>query len=170
MAILGQDIVVLLRLCDVREKIPIHILAGQLFLSPSEVQYALKRLHESRLVNQAERRAIRRNVEEFIAHGVKFQFPVRPGEVTRGTPTAMSAPMLMHLMPPSPGVIPEVWPDPDGQVRGQSITPLHKSVPKSAKLDPCLYKLLALTDVFRLGSARASEVAAKELHDRLNPS
>ena len=44
---------------------------------------------------------------------------------------------------------PPVWPDPEGNVRGQSFSPLYKSAPKAAGQDHQLYELLVLTDAIR---------------------
>ena len=64
--------------------------------------------------------------------------------------------------------MPPVWPDPDGEVRGESLAPLHKSVPYAAKNDAQLYALLALVDAIRGGSARERDAARKELERRLS--
>ncbi len=63
-----------------------------------------------------------------------------------------------------------VWPDVDGKVMGQSVAPLHATVPVVAKSHPKLYELLALVDAIRLGGARERELAAKELRNRLGPA
>ena len=60
-----------------------------------------------------------------------------------------------------------VWPDPQGELRGASFTPLYKSVPKAARADPQLYELLVLVDAIRGGRAREREIAIKELTNRL---
>ena len=62
---------------------------------------------------------------------------------------------------------PPVWSDPEGEVRGESFSPLYKSVPKAARNDKKLYKLLALVDAIRGGRAREREMAKKELRKML---
>ena len=66
-----------------------------LALSPSEVHAALRRLATSKLTaNFNEGRPVLASVEEFLVHGVKFAFPAKRGEVTRGMLTSYAAPPL----------------------------------------------------------------------------
>jgi len=62
---------------------------------------------------------------------------------------------------------PPVWPDPDGEVRGQSFSPLYKSVPKAAQEDDRLYELLSLIDAIRGGRARERQMAYGEIKKRM---
>jgi hypothetical protein len=62
---------------------------------------------------------------------------------------------------------PPVWPDPEGNVRGQAFSPLYKSVPKAARQDRQLYELLVLADAIRGGLQREREIAITELAKRL---
>ncbi len=62
---------------------------------------------------------------------------------------------------------PPVWPDPEGQVLGESFSPLYKSVPKAIRKDQKLYELLVLVDAIRGGRAREQEIAVKEIKKRL---
>ena len=57
--------------------------------------------------------------------------------------------------------------DPEGSIRGESFSPLYKSVPIAAKNDSKLYELLALVDAIRGGQTREREMAKKELKKRL---
>ncbi len=59
------------------------------------------------------------------------------------------------------------WPDPDGDVRGEELRPLYRSIPYAARRDPALYELLALVDALRGGRARERMLAADELRSRL---
>ena len=63
---------------------------------------------------------------------------------------------------------PPVWPDPDGEIRGVSFSPLYKSAPHAAKKDSRLYELLVLIDAIRGGRAREREFARNELSIRLD--
>jgi len=105
---------------------------------------------------------------EFIVHGIKYVFPAEPGKIMRGIPTAFASPILVGKLM-SAGDIINVWPDPTGKEKGQSILPLFKSVPKAVKQDPVLYKLLALVDAIRLGQARETTVAIQLLIEELQP-
>lgn len=103
---------------------------------------------------------------EFICHGLKYVFPVKPAEITRGIPTGFAAPGLKgELM--STGDYIYVWPDAKGKEKGQTVTPLFKSVPEAVKKDPRLYEYLALVDAVRLGNPRESKVAISRLEERL---
>ena len=81
-------------------------------------------------------------------------------------PTAHGAQPLAAQIQASDEDLP-VWPYLEGTVRGQSFSPLYRSVPAAALKDPPLYELLALTDAVRGGRARERELAAKMLSERL---
>jgi len=103
---------------------------------------------------------------EFICHGLKYVFPVKPAEIVRGIPTAFAAPGLEGVLM-SAGDYIYVWPDAKGKEKGQSVTPLFKSVPEAVKKDPRLYEYLALVDAIRLGNPRESKLANSRLEERL---
>ena len=65
--------------------------------------------------------------------------------------------------------LPPVWPDPEGEVRGETLKPLHPSVPKVARGDCQLHELLALVDVMRIGRARERKLAGQHLKRKLAP-
>jgi hypothetical protein len=142
-------------------------MALELLISPSEVHAALKRLAASHLVSSdLEARPLLKNVEEFLVHGLKYAFPAKRGEVTRGVLTSYAAPPLNRVI--AAGVdLPPVWPFPEGQDRGVSLEPLYKTVPAAAMRDPAMYELLALLDALREGRAREREIAERELLARL---
>jgi len=108
-------------------------------------------------------------VEEFFVHGVKYAFPAKRGEMTRGVPTSYAAPPLNREIEPG-SEPPPVWPFPEGQHRGVSLEPLYKSAPAAALRDPVLYELLALIDALREGRARERKLAEKELVARIRNS
>ncbi len=60
-----------------------------------------------------------------------------------------------------------MWPDPEGEVRGVGLEPLHTAVPKAVRKDPVLYELLALIDALRDGRTRERQIAERELSGRL---
>jgi hypothetical protein len=165
--LLSQDVVVLAKLVSYGGKRPsIAQLAAELSLSPSQAHLSLKRLERSRLVESQGGRPILRAVEEFLLHGVKYAFPARRGEATRGVPTAYAAQPLNDQIVESDD-LPPVWPDAEGDVRGVTLEPLHKNVPKAARKDPVLHELLALIDALRDGRARERQLAEHELSARL---
>ena len=138
-----------------------------LVLSASEVHAALKRLAASRLVSNDlnNGRPVLESVEEFLVHGVKYLFPAKRGEVTRGMLTSYAAPPLNAEIAGSD--LPPVWPSPEGEHRGVALEPLYKTVPIAARRDPRLYEILALLDALRDGRARERRLAEKHLVSRL---
>jgi len=166
-SLLSQDVVVLVKLVSYGGDRPsIAQVAGDLALSPSQVHASLKRLKRSRLIDGQTGRPLLKAAEEFLIHGVKYVFPVQRGEATRGMPTAYAAPPLSDQIADNGDPAP-VWPEPDGEVRGATLEPLHKAVPKAARKDPALYELLALVDALRDGRVRERQLAEKELSARL---
>ncbi|MNE92580.1 hypothetical protein D3C80_1903190 [compost metagenome] len=93
-------------------------------------------------------------------------FPARKGELTRGTGTAFSAPMLREKLL-NAGELDLVWPDAYGKTMGQAVEPLFKSCPRAVERDPVLYELLALVDAVRLGQPRERKLAIELLHERM---
>lgn len=164
-----QDILFLLKLVAMGKKAwSFNKLAVELGMSPSEVHAASKRAIAARLAIKADDHVMPniRNLEEFLLHGIQYVFVPEQGAMSRGLPTAYaSAPMEAHFV--ADNEPPPVWPDPDGNVRGVSFSPLYKSAPIAAKQDPKLYHLLALVDSIRAGGAREYEIAKKELKRRL---
>ena len=140
-----------------------------LALSSSEVHAALKRHAASRLIanDVQEGRPLLTAVEEFFVHGVKYAFPAKRGEVTRGMLTSYAAaPLNKEISAGSD--MPPVWPFPEGKVRGVTLEPLYKTVPFAASRDPLLYEVLALLDALRDGRTRERRLAEKHLISRLH--
>ena len=143
-------------------------IAQDLGMSSSEIHAASKRALAARLAIKEGNNIFPsiRNLEEFLLHGIQYAFIPERGALNRGMPTAYAAaPMNAHFA----GVNepPPVWPDPAGEVRGESFSPLYKSAPVAAKNDAKLYQLLALVDAIRGGRARERDIAKKELKQLL---
>jgi len=164
-----QDVIILLKLVTIT-KAPrsFTALSVDLFMSPSEVHAGIGRVIASNLAVKVDDQVtpVIRNLGEFLTHGIAYVYVPERGEMTRGMPTAHAGPPLSNMMVPSNDP-PPVWPDPEGNVRGQSFSPLYKSAPKAAKQDQKLYELLALTDAIRGGRVREREIAIKEMSKRL---
>jgi len=144
-------------------------LAKRLGIADSQAHGSVMRAVGARLLDSTGRKVRTGNLLEFLEHGIRYAFPVEPGPFTRGVPTGVSAPPLNALLSRSQtGEL--VWPDVDGKVMGQSVIPLHSTVPSVARTAPALHELLALVDALRLGGARERELAAKELRNRLEAS
>jgi hypothetical protein len=139
-----------------------------LSISPSEVHAALKRLALARLISSDTdgHRPLLDAVLEFLIHGLKYAFPARRGELTRGVPTSHAAPPLKEHVAQG-GDPPPVWAYPQGNQRGVSLEPLYKTVPAAALRDERLYELLVLIDALRDGRTRERNLAEKELTARL---
>jgi hypothetical protein len=164
-----QDVVVLAKLVGYGDgRPPMAQMGLELSLSASEVHAALRRLMLSKLVSgDADgNRPLAGAVEEFLVHAVKYAFPARRGEVTRGILTSYAAPPLDSAIQRG-SEPPPVWPFADGRARGISLEPLYKTVPAAALRDPALYEMLALIDALRDGRARERGLAEKTLIARL---
>lgn len=163
-----QDILFLLKLIALgKNPWSFNKLALELGMSPSEVHAAAKRALAARLaVKEANLICPNiRNLSEFLEHGIQYVFVPDRGELNRGMPTAYAAAPLDNIF--ASYEFPPIWPDPEGEVRGESFSPLYKSAPKAARNDPKLYMLLALVDAIRGGRAREREMAKKELRKAL---
>lgn len=164
-----QDILYLLKLVAIGENSQsFNKLSIDLGMSPSEVHAAAKRAQAARLAYREEDK-VKPNIthlEEFLLHGIQYAFVPERGGLQRGMPTAYaSAPMDAYFVQDNEP--PPVWPDPEGEVRGLSFSPLYKSAPRAAKNDPKLYELLVLVDALRDGRVRERNIAEKELKKRL---
>jgi len=170
----GQDIAVLLKLSlPGREAMPIHQLATELAMSPSEIHNGIQRAADGRLIFVEGKRGkggMKRSVSghallELLVHGVRYVYPPELGTEVRGLPTSYAAPVFKgHIVF---GGLPPVWPDPFGKVRGLSFSPLYPNAVKAAAADSDLYDLLALVDALRGGRARERNFAADQLKKRL---
>ena len=164
-----QDVLFLLKLVSNNNREwSFNKLAIELGMSPSEVHAASKRSVQAKLASnqQGQIRPIVRNLLEFLISGIQYAFVPERSGMNRGMPTAHAAPPLdSHFVPDNEP--PPVWPDAEGEVRGESFSPLYKSVPYAAKRDAELYQLLVLVDAIRGGRAREREIAKKELKERL---
>lgn len=166
MVLKPQDLVIALKLAVLGPGAwTYESLAKDLAMSPSETHSGVKRLIQAKLLTP-NRTVIRESLREFLVHGVRYAFPPSLGGKARGIPTAHAAEPLAEEIQASDEDLP-VWPYAEGTVRGQSFSPLYRSVPEVALKDRALYELLALTDAVRGGRARERELAAKMLGERL---
>lgn len=170
MILKSQDILFLLKLISIgKEPWIYNSLALDLGMSPSQVHAAAKRSLKANLA--VEQKGIIcphiRNLKKFLLDGLQFVFVPESGELTRGMPTSYAGEPLSNkfIIDNDP---PPVWPDPEGETRGVSFSPLYKSAPHAAKKDHKLYELLVLIDAIRGGRAREREFARKELGKRLD--
>jgi hypothetical protein len=94
-----------------------------------------------------------------------YVFVPERGATSRGMATMTSAPPIAALFLENDEPI--VWPDPSGNLRGESLTPIYKTAPEAARKDAKLYELLVIADALRAGRVREKQAARKELKKRL---
>src|SRR5680860_122685 len=163
----GQDVVVLLKLLDSDESIPVRDLAHELGFDVAGTHRALRRLGDAGLYSAGRKRVLRAPAEEFLVHAVKFSFPAQWGSEVRGVPTAWAAAPLKDALMES-DELPPVWPFSKGEVRGLGLEPLHPMVPEAALADPDLAQRLALVDALRSSnSSRLVNLAEGLLKDSI---
>lgn len=156
-----QDIVILMKILTIGEKSwQLKDLASSLFISASEVSESLNRSQFAGLVNHEKNRVNRQSFFDFLNYGFKYVFPQHPAVMSRGVGTAHAHPFMKKYFQSE---LPYVWPDNESNERGLSIEPLYPNQVKAAKQDEALYKMLALTDVLRVGKAREVKIAGQEL-------
>lgn len=157
-----QDIVILLKKVTLAGRGMTNAqIAKELGISASEVSEALERCKTARLIDNLKQRVNILALKEFLIHGLKYVFPAQPQAKVRGIATAISAPPMNEKIPSGKDVY--VWPDAKGNMRGEAITPLYRTVPEAVKIDSMLHSLLAIADIFRIGRVREVELAKMEL-------
>lgn len=167
-----QDCIILIKLlANLDRKWSQRELSKALCISLAEINAGLKRLGESGLLRNDKEGRLLPNinaVEEFLISGVKFFFPVKLGEYTRGIPTAIAAPIFHNKIALGNDPIP-VWPDAIGEKKGVALAPLHPAVPKALRESPdqSFYEFLTLIDAIRSGRARERNVATAILKEKL---
>lgn len=162
----GQDLVVLAALMgDDASHEPYAGLGRRTCLSVSETHASVKRLLAAALLG-GDRRVRRRNAIEFLVHGLRYAFPLRPvGKMAKGLATAYAAPVASGAFA-STGLKP-VWRSPDGDVFGQAFEPLYATAPQAAAKDRGLYDRLAVLDMLRGGRLRERQFAEGKLEEML---
>ena len=165
-----QDIVVLAKLLAYKtnKDWSQNSIASELCLSPSQINSAFKRLVEVGLITPYyppnKPKPILQACEEFFLHALKYVFPAKLGELSRGIPTSYAAPVLSEQIVAGSDPIP-VWPYGEGTERGLALQPLYPSVPESIAKhpDPLFYDLLTLIDAIRSGRVREKQIAAQKI-------
>ncbi len=160
-----QDVVVLLKIIALnKENWQQTPLAQSLKMSQSEVSQSVARSRFAGLLDTSGKKVMRRTFMDFLQYGLALVFPVKPGAVVRGVPTAHSAAPLSNEISSGEQY---VWPYSKGNVRGHGIIPLYVTVPEAASDDNDFHALLALADALRVGRAREKNLAIQELKNRI---
>ena len=173
----SQDILILLKLISLHssnsvqpEAFSVRSIAASTGVSKTEVSASLNRSIDIGLAKYARKdrlpTANSKALFELIAGGLRYVFPAKPGAVGRGKITGLEAPGLEGLLS-SLGDYHYVWPDAEGDDKGQVITPLYKTASYAARQDLQLYQFMALVDAIRLGDVREMAIATNELKKRL---
>lgn len=134
-------------------------LAEAIGIAPSQAHTSLRRLERSGLYRPTDRSLRTHAFTDFATHGMPYVFPVTPGPMAVGMPTAHAAPPLADRIVSAEAY---VWANGAG-VPGFSIAPLHPFVPAAAAADDALYQSLALVDALRVGRARDRSLARESL-------
>jgi len=141
-----------------------QVLSTDLGISTSTAHAAVWRLEQAGLVRPGSKSVNWLALREFLAHGLRYAFPARPGASVRGVPTAHSGPPLAgHILAEDAFV----WRKADGSATGQEIAPLFPRAVDLPERRPSLYQLLTLADALRVGRARERDRALAELDRRL---
>ncbi len=157
-----QDILILLKKVTFTGRSMTNAqIAKELCISASEVSEALERCRIARLIDNLKQRVNILALKEFLIYGLKYVFPVQPQAKVRGIATAISAPPMNEKILSDKDAY--VWPYAKGNIRGEAIIPLYRTVPEAARIDPMLHSLLAIADIFRIGRTREVELAKVEL-------
>ena len=160
-----HDIVILLKIASKRKKNWLmKDLAFELGISASEISESINRSVIAGLIASDKKRLMQLALLDFLEHGLRYVYPQQPGALKRGMPTAHSAQPLNEIIESNE---PYIWPYAYGNVRGQSIEPLHPKVPEACLKDPVFYELVALCDSLRVGRVREKNIAMEELKKRI---
>ncbi len=145
----------------------VRALAHETGISKSQVSLSLNRCYAVGLAKTDRKTLLPKPnsqaLSEFIFYGLRYVFPAKLGEVTRGIATSIGAPVLQGKLMSS-GELTPVWPNPKWNTKGMAVEPLHKNVDKAIINDPNLYAMLALTDAIRLGHPRERNMAFDKLN------
>ena len=160
-----QDVAILLKICALEnvewQLVP---LSASIKISIGEISESLNRSRLAGLVDYNKKKVDCLNFMEFLEHGFQYVFPVEPGAYVRGIPTAHTHPLIRQKFISE---MDYVWPDSKGSTMGLVVEPLYPRQTEAALEDARYYKLLALTDMIRIGRAREVKFAIAELKKEL---
>ncbi|WP_229217051.1 hypothetical protein [Dyadobacter luteus] len=155
------DIVILLKIVSLGDSAwQYRDLSAKLCISISEVSESLSRSHIAGLIDESKKKVRVHNLMDFIEFGLSYVFPVIPGQIVTGTPTAHSHPVYKSQFT---GTEDYVWRNENGIIRGLSIEPLHKGVANASEVDEVLHLLLSSIDILRVGRSRDKKVALAQI-------
>ncbi|CAH8191991.1 hypothetical protein [Vibrio litoralis] len=149
-----------------QSKFSVRSLESYTGISKSQIGISLNRMYDVGLAKPDRRLGIpkvnTKALLDFIAFGLKYVFPAKEGELSRGIATSIASPALKGKLMSS-GELPPVWPNPKGNTKGLAITPLHPNIFLAIQQDARLYAMLALVDAVRIGHPREHNLAVEKL-------
>jgi predicted transcriptional regulator len=160
-----HDLAILLKIASKRQQgWLMKDLAYELEISGSEISESLNRSAIAGLISSDKKKLRVLSLLDFLKSGLRYVYPQQPGAIVRGIETAHSAPPLRDKIMSTESY---VWPFANGNVRGQSIEPLHPKIPNACLRDGEFYELMALTDAIRVGKVREQDLAFEMLKERI---
>jgi hypothetical protein len=156
-----QDIVVILKIVLKRNNAwQMKDLSYELNISLSEISESIHRSVLAGLMAADKKTVLKQALLEFIKYGLKYVFPVKPGGIVVGLPTAHSTEILKkEISSKEVYVIPYF----DGNAKGFEIEPLYANLPIACSKDPELCLVIGLIDCLRIGKNREVQLAHREL-------
>lgn len=160
-----HDIAILLKIVSKgKENWYMKDLANELQISASEISESINRSIIGGLISSDKKTIKKLALLDFLKSGLKYVYPQQPGAITRGLGTAISAPPLNNKFFSEENF---VWPYGKGNMRGQTIEPLHPKTPEACIKDSKYYELMALTDAIRIGKVREQNMAFDMLREKV---
>lgn len=161
-----QDIAILLYISQYADGVfKMKDVALTLNISQSEVSESINRSHIAGLIDTKTKLVFRYSLYEFLVFGLRYVFPILPGPVVKGIPTAHSGPPLNTIIKSDDDQY--VWKSSEGTLRGMAIEPLYSTLPSISVQHPKFYEVLCLIDALRIGKVREVNLARDLLRERL---
>jgi hypothetical protein len=156
-----QDVVVILKIILIKEnKWQMKDLSNELNISMSEVSESINRSVIAGLIAKDKKTVLKQSFLEFLKYGLRYVFPVKPGGMVIGIPTAHSNEILKkEIISKETFVIPYF----EGSTKGFEIEPLYARLPLACAKDPELCLVIGLLDCLRIGKNREVQLAQREL-------
>jgi len=151
---------------NVENRFSVRALEADTGISKSQISLSLKRMYDVGLAKTDRKTQLPKTntkaLLEFITYGIKYVFPAKEGEITRGIATSIAAPVLRGKLMTS-GDLPPVWAYAKGKTKGMAVEPLHSNIFKTVQKDKRMYAMLALVDAVRIGHPRERNLALEKL-------
>jgi len=151
------------------EILSVRGLGASLGISKTEIGASLRRCVESNLLfisNSYDAVSLanfnwkvnKKAIFNLIKHGVPYLYPPKLLGLDIGIPTGFSGPALLEEVT-SAGNTKIIWSSEYGDVYGQVLEPIYKTVAFASYQDEFVYNCFTLIDAYRLGKAREKEIA-----------